>query len=441
MKKYCLVLAALFLFGSATLFAQNGEKKSSDKLSFSFSERFRMVMWDNAIDLDENGGVNQNFTRFRTSFGVKYAPDSKWEFNLKLTNEFRKYFTPSTADFHMNEIFLDQFNLKYKGTAGTLTLGRQNIFLGEGFVVLDGHPGDGSRSPYFNGIRYDWKINQNHTLTALAVYQPDEDFLPVINGKDIDKAFQGEDSYQLVEQSEQAGALYYNGNFDKTNLQSYFIYKKILDDGKKIVPESNIYTLGARVKLPVVNKLSFTGEGAYQFGDAGNFDRKAYGGYAYLSFTPERKELYIPKGINLGGFLLSGDDPSTPELEAWDPLFSRWPKWSESLIYTSLKENRGKVAYWNNMTAIYLQTNFNLGDGFGLDLNYYQLFAPEETNTTAFLSGDGTNRGGLIVSKLKYKISENVSGHIVWEHFNPGDFYFKGADEFDWARMEFLFKI
>jgi hypothetical protein len=139
--------------------------------------------------------------------------------------------------------------------------------------------------------------------------------------------------------------------------------------------------------------------------------------------------------------MLSGDNINTDTHEAWDPLFSRWPKWSESYIYTSLMENSGKIAYWSNMIAPYIQTKFNISKEIVLDLNYYQLFSAEQTATYSFLSGNGKNRGGLIVSKLSYKISDKVTGHILWEHFEPGDFYFEDADSYNWARMEILFKI
>ena len=82
------------------------------------------------------------------------------------------------------------------------------------------------------------------------------------------------------------------------------------------------------------------------------------------------------------------------------------------------------------MIAAYIQTKFNLGNGFGLDLNYYQLYAAEETNTTTFL-----------ITKLSCKISENVTGHILWEHFAPGNFYFDDADSYHWARMELLYQL
>ncbi|MBU1096463.1 MAG: alginate export family protein [Bacteroidetes bacterium] len=445
MKNNLVLCIGLILFSGLSLIAQdNSGNNEPSKFNFNFSERFRLVMWDNAIDLNDAGPSNQNFARVRTTLGTQYKACERLEFNLKLTNEFRKYFTPSTADFHLNEIIIDQLNLRYRTDAfipGVLTIGRQNIFLGEGFVVLDGHPGDGSRSAYFNALRYDWNINSKHMLTGFFAYQPEEDFLPVINGKDIDPAFQGDDSYQLIEQSEKTAALFYNGNFNDINIQSYAIWKGIIGDGKKIVPESNIYTLGARIKLPISEQFNFTSEAAYQIGDVGDYDRSAYGGYAYLTYLLKIEKYFVPRTVNVGAFILSGDDTSTPDLEAWDPLFSRWPKWSESYIYTSLKENQGRVAYWSNMGAIYLQSNLNFGSGVGLDLNYYQLFTMEETAATSFLSGNGTDRGSLIIGKMNYKISDTITGHILWEHFTPGDFYFNRADGYDWARMEFFYNI
>jgi hypothetical protein len=401
-------------------------------------------MYDNAIDLDDTGLANQNFTRMRTSVGLDYKPLNNLEFKVKLTHEFRYYFTPKLVDFHANEIMLDQLYVKLKlnkFVPGVLTVGRQNIMLGEGFVILDGHPGDGSRSAYFNAIRYDWNIKENHTLTGFFAYQPEEDFIPTINGKDIDAAFQGNNSFQLIEQSERVAALYYNGDIGKINLHTYGIWKEILFDGLQRTPHSNIYTGGARVKIPLVDKLNLTAEGAYQFGTIGDNNRGAYGGYLYLSYLPKIGKFCCPVSVNLGTFMLSGDNINTDTHEAWDPLFSRWPKWSESYIYTSLMENSGKIAYWSNMIAPYIQTKFNISKEIVLDLNYYQLFSAEQTATYSFLSGNGKNRGGLIVSKLSYKISDKVTGHILWEHFEPGDFYFEDADSYNWARMEILFKI
>ncbi|MFO7723422.1 MAG: hypothetical protein R6V49_09415 [Bacteroidales bacterium] len=441
MEKKILFAAMLAFFFGTCLLAQNNPKS---KFKFDFSERFRMVGWDNAIDLNDSGATNQNFTRMRTSLGMRYIPSENLELMVKITHEFRYYFTPSTAPMHWNEIMFDQLLLKLKNghlLPGVLTLGRQNIMMGEGFVILDGNPGDGSRSACFNAVRYDWNIKKDHTLTGFYAYQPEEDFLPVINGKDIDAAFQGDHSYQLIEQSEQAAALYYNGNSGKANLQAYGIWKEIMDDGWRITPQSELYTLGARVTMPVKGKLGVTAEAAYQAGTYGDFDRSAWAGYLYGSYLPGAEKMYCPSRINLGGFWLSGDNINTDNQEGWDPLFSRWPKWSESYIYTSLKENTGKIAYWSNIASAYLQTRFNLGPMIELDLACYQLYAPEQTRTTAYLSGTGQNRGVLLTGKLGYKISKNLTGHLMWDHFSPGDFYFAGADHYNWARMELLFQL
>jgi len=44
-------------------------------------------------------------------------------------------------------------------------IGRQDFLgqYGEGFLILDGTPGDGSRSFYFNAIKLTWKINSNNS--------------------------------------------------------------------------------------------------------------------------------------------------------------------------------------------------------------------------------------------------------------------------------------
>ncbi len=433
---FCLLLSLLW---SSGLFGQ------SPPLRFTFSERFRMVGWDNAIDLNKNGGTNQHFTRHRTSAGLQWKPNQAFAFEVKLTHEFRKYFTPANSSFHWNEVFFDQLYFSYqseKYLRGKLTVGRQNIFLGEGFVVFDGYPVDGSRSVYFNAIRYDLILSDKHKVSSFIAYQPkEENLLPVFNGKDIDPVFQGEDSFQLIEQSEKAMAVYYTGNVDATNWDVYFIWKTIEEDGTRLVPQSDIKTYGGRFKQKFSNQLSFTLEAAYQSGLMGAKKRSAYGGYSYLSYFPKQQKKIIPIEIQAGAFLLSGNKLSTDSHEGWEPVFGRWPKWSESYIYTSLRENQGRVAYWSNMLAPNIQGKFDLGQSFIFQLHYIRLFAMQQTVKTDFLSGNGKDRGHLLTAKMGFAISRQVSGHVLWEYFRPDNFYFTGADPYHWARIELLFSL
>lgn len=432
MKKHIVLLVVLILFSNISLFAQdNSEKNEQSNFKLTFSERFRVVTWDNAITLSEASNVSQTFSRIRTSAMGQWFPNKQIEVGLKLTNEFRSYFFPTNKDFDLNEIFIDQLYAKYKNDFGTITLGRQNIILGEGFVVMDGHPLDGSRSIYFNAARFDWNIDETKGLTLFATYQPETDnILPVIN--DYDQA--------LIEQPETGIGAYFTAKLDKVNLQTYYVYKKV-DDTDAIAIKSNIHTAGARVSLPLSEQFTLTGEGAYQFGDCADFDRAAFGGYAYVNYSTGLKEAYLPKTISVGGIYLSGDDPSTQDVEAWDPVFSRWPKWSESYIYTQIIENGGKVAYWTNFASIYAKLKFDFTGQLNFGLDYHHMLAVEDAPAATFPGGTGSTRGDLLIAKLGFNINENLGGHILWEHFEPGDFYFDGADGYNWARIEFLLKI
>ena len=394
-----------------------------------------MVTWDNAIHLSNEAGGASTFTRHRTNVMGQWFPNNQVEFGLKVTNEFRNYFAPQGKDYKNSEIFVDLLYAKWqndKVLPGTMTLGRQNIILGEGFVVMDGHPLDGSRSIYFNAARYDWTISKNKKLTLFYTYQP-------VTDESLVLAHDLEDQV-LIEQPEEGIGAYFTGDMGKVNLQSYVIQKNIKETDAR--PEkSHITTLGSRLSLPLMPRLSITGEAAYQFGDKGDGDRAALGSYLHLDYKTSWTALYLPKLLKLGSIYLSGDDPSTDDYEGWDPLFSRWPKWSESYIYTQIRENGGKVAYWSNIISINGAAQFVFTPDLSFQLDYHHLMAPQDPNGSTFPGGSGNTRGDLVIGKLNYKINKYISGHFLWEHFIPGDFYFDGADGYNWARIEFMFKL
>ena len=402
------------------------------RVKVSFSERFRFVSWDNAIHLDDEAEGAATFTRHRTSLMGQWFASDQVELALKLTNEFRYHFVPEDREFDFDEIFIDQLYFKWsdvKHLPGTLTLGRQNIMLGEGFVVMDGPPLDGSRSIYFNAARFDWRIGPAHSLTFFYTYQPEYDeTLPIIHESD----------QQLIEQPEMGIGAYYHGRHNKLDVQAYFIRKNVQPGETRFI-KSRINTFGMRGQHPLTERLSVTGEGAYQFGDYGEADRSAFGGYVHADYATGQKGA-VPEKVVLGAIYLSGDDPETADNENWDPLFSRWPKWSESYIYTQVREDG--VAYWTNLASLYGRAQFKLSEELGFTLNYHHLMAPQPADTSlAFPGGDGRNRGDLVIGVLKYRINEKLTGHILWESFTPGSYYFSGADGYAWGRVEFLLRI
>lgn len=426
-----LIVCCIALGGTAAA------KDINEQWSITFTERFRLVTWDNAISLDDTASTSRTFTRHRTQLGVTWKPDPILTVGFQLANEFRYHAQPSTTEFDFDEIFIDQLYgtlTRPLDLPVILTLGRQNIILGEGFIMLDGSPLDGSRSIYFNAARLDWEIAANHRLTSIFVYDEETDaWLPVVHEQD----------QALVEQDEKGGGLYYTGQFHRLTANGYWIYKhRSCNDA--IPFGSDINTVGGRIAADLTEKanLKLIAEGALQFGDRGNNDRSAYGGYGYVQYKPgpAQSAFYIPAELRAGVIYLSGDDPSTDEYEGWDPMFARWPKWSESYIYTQIREDG--VAWWTNLVSLNARVQFALAEEVDLRFDYHHLSAPESKGVSSgFPGGDGTTRGDLFIGKLMYRFDTHWSGHLLWEGFEPGDYYFDGADSYAWIRTELMFRF
>ncbi len=427
MKRNAIVYILLFFI---CLGMSRGADSPERKYKFSVSERFRFVSWDNAVNLDDAKTDAFAFTRHRTHLTFQWLPAAGLELNAKLTNEFRNYMAPKDRDFEIHELFVDNLYFKWADLGRiplTLTLGRQNIMLGEGFVVMDGHALDGSRSIYFNAARADYSFKGDSVLTAFVSYVPDVDnILPVINDQE----------QALIEQPERGMGLYFTKKLNKAKAEAYFL-RKDTDSTEARPIESGINTFGARITVPLMTNLSFCGEGAFQSGSYGDFDRSAFGGYFHLDYSFS-DSIPLVKTLTVGGIALSGDDPETERHEGWDPLFSRWPKWSESYIYTLIRENG--VANWSNLNSIYGGLIFQFSPYIDLKVTQHFLGAFQEANEV-FPGGTGNYRGSLLIGRLNVKIDKHLGGHFVWEHFNPGDYYFSGSDSFNWLRFELMLKF
>ena len=423
--------AMIWSFIAATVLSPlvRAEEKPAPRLKLIFVERFRFEAWDNAVNLDDAAGDNFGYTRNRTTLGLRWLAAKNIEILGKVTNEFRVYLAPKDRAFNGHEIFFDNLYVKWTVPGRlpfTITAGRQDINLGEGFVIADGTPGDGSRSYYFNALRVDADIHKNHKLIFFLHAQETTDrYLPVINER-----FQA-----LVEQPEKGLALYYTGNFGKTKLDAYAI-RKTTDETELWPVAGRTDTFGARAQVPILRPLMLTAEGAVQTGTYGAAGRSAFGGIAHLDYTPEWSVPYL-KTLTLGGIYLSGDDPATARMEGWDPIFSRWPKWSESYIYTLTRESRS--SYWSNLTSLYGSLILDFGsrsDG----LLMFQRMGAVEAQPGVFPGGSGLGRGTLLKGRLNYKISKFLTGRVIWEHFIPGSFYFPGAASYNWLQFEMIFR-
>jgi hypothetical protein len=427
----------LNLIGGCVLMSapDNPATQKNPRFKISFWERIRQESSDNVASLNDNAADSSAYLRLRTSIIGQWLPSEKWEVNLRLTNENRYYLAPKSdpklkKNYGVNEVFFDQLNVKWKNPGNlplTLTIGRQDLMLGEGFLIFDGGPLDGSRSAYFNGLRVDYDLKNKNNLIFFYVRQPKTDtLLPRLN--DVKQP--------MLEQAEQGIGLYFSGQMKKTALEAYLFRKDTFASDP--LPAGALHVAGVRFSHPFCAKLSLTAEGALQLGKLAEMQRTGLGGYFHLDYKSGWR-FPLPLQFTLGGIYLSGDNPATAaKYEGWDPAFSRWPKWSESFIYLQAKESR--VANWSNFTSLYGGVVFEPLEKVKLNLTLHRLGAAENSPPTTLLSGSGKNRGNLFIAKITYELNKNLAGHFIWESFKPGNHYFAAANSYTWIRFELFFR-
>jgi hypothetical protein len=432
MRKWLSLVLLITLSLAVSPQASAAPFKIAKGLFGNYSHRFRFVSWDRAIGLQTDDGSAATFTRQRTSFDLTYTPVYQASLYLKLTNEFRYYFQPQGRDFTLNEVFFDNLYINLRGFFNdklSLSIGRQNLKYGSGFIVMDASPLDGSRSGYFNALSFKWNIANGRKLDGFFIsINETDDFLPVIHDQEV----------MLVEQPERGYGLYFTNYINKNFcLEGYWIGKEVCFDCDDSA-QSSIQTVGTRIMGQIKGDLSGVLEVAVQFGDRGNQDRSAFGGYGQLAYSTRFGRRWLPYIDWKGGVIyLSGDNRDTEKYEGWDPMFGRWPQWSESYIYTFIRENG--VAWWSNLVSLYLSAKISTGTNANLTLTYHRLMAQEKQSYGSFPGGEGTTRGDLFIAKYRFKIDDHCDGHVLWEHFEPGDFYFDGAESYNWLRMELNF--
>ncbi len=433
----------------------SGEMIAQDKkLTFGFRERIRNTFMNNNIDFNADNDDKEDFFRFRTNAWANYAFSPKFSVRLQLTNEFRYYaVTPKTGDFTTDELIVDNLFLHYT-SGGTnpvsLTLGRQNLIYGEGFILLEGGPWDGSRAIFHDAVKLSIKRGAT-TIDLLGISNPrDDDRLPVLATTDLEKPTIGlpkssEGKQWLNDGQENAlGAYLVHNTAAKTRIDAYYFLK--MEDPEPWIPagnyltdQLNLNTLGGRVQHPLSPRLTLTSEWALQMGSQGDISHSGLGGYAYLSYLLRpQKKCMLSAGFNY----LSGDDPETEDWEGWNPLFSRWPKWSELYIYSHIGETiRGarRVAYWTNTFSPWIKWSRPITDKLNLTATFYHL---EALQSRALANGmSGTGRGNEIQVLANMKFSPRWSGHFLFDYFMPGDFYPEPRDNAFFIRGEIMYTL
>lgn len=393
-------------------------KHPTDWLDLSGDLRFR-YMYDNNRKLnDKDIGHERSQLRLRARVQAKINLTDDLDFNMRLITEPR-YFIEAAAEPHKwayNEALFDKFNLTWRNAFGqplTVVAGRQDIILGTGWLVSDGTPLDGSRSGFFDALRFTYNLKDWDATADVILIDNHGDsakWLKPINDRDID----------LSEQDEQGGIFYFN---KKTSKDSGFdVYMLYQHDTKRVAKsggaKGEIYTPGARFYGKLNDNWGYNAEFAPQFGHKNGKDLHSFGTNNQLiyNFNDERKTK-----IYLGYEYLSGNKDQD---KYFDKGWARIDSWS-SLYQGNIDTIDGRAYESSNLHRIYTDWVTNITEKLSIKAGYALLFADKNTIKagTNGLNDDGRLRGHLVKTMLSYKQTKNLEHRVEGELFFPGDYY------------------
>ncbi|MCE5262740.1 MAG: alginate export family protein [Deltaproteobacteria bacterium] len=424
--------------------------------------RLRQEYWEKLVDLETTGKPDRDFFRLRSTLWGKAAYGEDLGLYLRLTNEAKYYLgtykpletpdrTSDSTRFDVDELIVDNLHFDYKNAFGLpvdLRIGRQDFFgaYGEGFLIVDGTPGDGSRTAYFNAAKAVWRIAEGHSVDLVYLSDPKADtYLPSLYPARSDSIPTYVGNKRLLNASDEQGVILYGKSRINSYLavEPYYIYKE--EDPVGTNARLRLNTFGGRAVV-TAGAWKVRAEFAHQFGEYANGrDRKANGGYLFAGRKHETV-LFKPEW-DVGYVYLSGDDPTTRDHEGWDPLFSRAPAWNEVYVYPLANEtanDSGPIpAYWTNLHIYMAGVKLSFTDATNLAVTYQYLRSDQATSglNPAMFSNGSKERGQVATLVLNHNFTKRLSGLLQAEYFIPGNFYTDKAENAALLRWQLNYRF
>lgn len=434
--KLFLFLAALPLFLCLCVSRAFAEAK----FQYGVYERVRHEYWKNNRDMNSqaNDAGDRNFFRFKTSVWGQGDYEDLLSLYVKLTNEAKSYtYYGGNAKKGLagdsDEVIFDNLYLDVKKPGDIpvdFRIGRQDLLglYGENFLIADGTPGDGSRTFYFNAVKASWTIDEKNLLDLVYLNDPKTDqYMPVFDPNKPETAVELSDATGFIVDLK-------NKSVENLLLEPYYIYKHEGADGAGLQSQTGrTHTMGAFTKY-VMAPWTFHAQLADQVGNTAGEARQGLGGYVFVDRA--FSNVALSPVLTAGYVYLSGDNKNTVKNEGFNPVFARFPTWSE--IYAQSYQYESGNGYWTNLQLYRLQAALTLTQKAKFTASYSFLRANElvPASTVYSFSGTGKNRGSLYITKLDYAFTKNLSAYLLGEFFTPGNFYTDDADNAIFVRTQ-----
>ncbi|MBM4153704.1 MAG: hypothetical protein FJ221_01560 [Lentisphaerae bacterium] len=372
------------------------------------------------------GGEN-NYFRIRPRVWGQIAAPEILTLRTRLTQEFRHYEQPrNDGQDYPDEWVVDNLYLDASGLldgAVDVRIGRQDLMYGNGRVILEGTPKDGSRTIYIDAAKVTLKtLVPETTIDLLGIYTEPENELAINR---VNRDLTGQTSaYDDI--TESGGGVYLkNKSLAKMPFEAYYLYKQESDwdsgpaTNRVHHDTLNLHTAGFRLMPKFSDAVDGNLEAAYQVGEQGDADVT---GAMVDAFVQARLSPVWEPRAKVGWYYISGDDPGTSDIEGWNPLWARWPQYSELYIYAWDADG---AARWSNVSMPYAEVSFTPCRWFKGTAMAGYMMAPENDGP-----GPGNDRGWLYVAKGEFTLfkgllckRDKLSGHLWLEILDPEDYY------------------
>ncbi len=421
-----------------------------DGLQMGLDLRLREVYTHNMLALDDQfgdgGGRNANdhhWQRIRSRWSTVWTLSPDVTFNTRLVWEFWTISSPdrhgnkalSAQDTDFREAIFDRMNIQWKNAFDapmTVTVGRQDIFLGTGWLVGDGTPADGSRTVFFDAVRATIDLRDTTQLDLIGICQYDDEskFLQPINHRDY---------IHLTQRTDETGFIGYltDKSFENTTLEGYYIYKKeepsdwakFSDSWWTALPgaDAEIHTIGGRIAQKLDENWSYSTEVAKQFGKRDEETMKGLGTNNKLAYAFNDE---LKNELRLTHEYMSGNKPGTSANEKFDTLWGDYPQAQrggdlQSYIWTY----EGSLGEVSNLHRIGFGHTFKPGKEWTMSTDYNLMWADQNGDATQAPSGNlqvsdnSYFRGQMITGLLTYQCCKNFRTQFLVDYFIPGSYY------------------
>jgi hypothetical protein len=302
---------------------------------------------------------------------------------------------------------------------------------------MDGTPGDGSRSFFFDAIRGSYDLDSWFPKSSLdLIYINNDTFstdhIEVIGGYDDHRRLDFWDTEAYV-------AYFKNASWiPESQWDLYYVYKihhQVLNAPWENTNRhgSNTNTLGMRYSGKICKDYGYELEGAWQWGA---YDFEDSNAFATQEGIWRSFECWYKPKLKLYHAYLSGDDPNTGTYEAWQPVYGDWPKWGELIGYFGPTEDG--IYHFTNMHIAALQLDVVPRENWVLSGILQALWADENTYAgRAGFDDDGKFRGFNPQAVLTWKPTKYLETHFRYEWYLPGDYHTSPADDMDYHFVRF----